>query len=108
MAKIFEITANQFVNLAKEQPLQLIDIREPNEYASENIASALSMPLSQLDINQLNALAQEKTLVFHCLSGMRTFNNASRFAEVNAAEIFILTVGLNGWKRSGLVTVVNP
>ena len=104
MAKIFEITANQFVSLAKERPLQLVDIREPNEYATENIVGSLSMPLSQLDINQLNLLAKEKTLVFHCLSGMRTFNNASRFAEVNSDEVFILSGGLNGWKNCGLVT----
>lgn len=104
MAKMFEITANQVTELAKEKPIQLIDIREPHEHAAENINGAVSMPLSAFDLAKLNALAKDKTLVFHCLSGMRTMNNAALFAQVDADEAFILSGGLNGWKACGLAT----
>ena len=104
MAKIYEITASQFTTLSKQQKLQLIDIREPNEYASENIENAISMPLTQFDLAKLNELAKDNTLVFHCLSGMRTVNNAPKFAEVTSDEVYILSGGLNGWKMSGLAT----
>ena len=104
MAKMFEITANQLQELAQERSLQLIDIREPHEYAAENIAGAISMPLSAFDLARLNQLAQEKSLVFHCLSGMRTMNNAALFAQVDTDEAFILSGGLNGWKACGMLT----
>lgn len=104
MAKIYEITTEQFATMAKQQPLQLIDIREPNEYATENIDGAVNMPLTQFDLGKLNELAKGSTLVFHCLSGMRTINNAPKFAEISSDEVYILSGGLNAWRTAGLAT----
>jgi rhodanese-related sulfurtransferase len=81
----------------------LIDIREANEFARENIPGAHHLPLSRLHELEL-AVRQGKPVIFHCKSGARTATNASRLAmKVNGAcEAYILEGGLDAWKRAGL------
>lgn len=86
-----------------EQGAVLVDIREADEFARENIAGAHHLPLSRLRETAL-ALKQGKPVIFHCKSGARTGMNASRLAQkVNGAcQAFILEGGLDAWKRAGL------
>ncbi len=80
----------------------LVDIREADEFARENIAGADHLPLSRLHEADL-AVKAGNTVIFHCKSGARTSMNASRLAaKVNGAcQAFILDGGLDAWKRSG-------
>lgn len=82
----------------------LVDIREPDEYAREHIAAAVSLPLSALDRSGLNIEAG-KQAVFHCKSGMRTEANCDRLAAHLTGEGFLLDGGLDAWKAAGLDTV---
>lgn len=43
------INIDQLENLLANQEINLIDVREADEYASGHIPSAVNMPLSQLD-----------------------------------------------------------
>ena len=47
---------------------------------------------------------QGKPVIFHCKSGARTMNNASRLARKTggACEAFIVEGGLDAWKKAGL------
>ena len=50
----------------------LVDIRETNEHARENIAGAALAPLSRIAAGEAEAAAKGKLVIFHCQSGMRT------------------------------------
>ncbi|MCS3725312.1 rhodanese-like domain-containing protein [Bradyrhizobium betae] len=97
LPKIDPATARHLVN----QGAILVDIREAEEFARENIVGAYHLPLSRLHEAAL-ALKAGKALIFHCKSGARTSMNAARLAaKVNGAcEAYILDGGLDAWKRS--------
>jgi len=86
-----------------DQGAILIDIREADEHAREKVIGARHLPLSKLDEADLG-LHAGKPVIFHCKSGARTMNNASRLARKigGACEAFIVEGGLDAWKRAGL------
>lgn len=81
----------------------LIDIREADEYARENIPSARHLPLSKLDEAEL-AVRRGQLVIFHCKSGARTKANAPRLAAKlgETCEAFIVEGGLDAWRKAGL------
>jgi rhodanese-related sulfurtransferase len=86
----------------------LVDIREADERAREQVAEAYHLPLSKLDEAEL-ALHEGKPVIFHCKSGARTAGHASRLAEkaAGACEAFIIDGGLDAWKKAGLPVVTD-
>ncbi len=92
------ITAAEAKKLIDDGAL-LVDIRETNEYAAENVPGAKNAPLSQLGTEQLGAGAP--AVVFHCKSGARTRMNAMALANCTDAEAYILDGGIEAWKAAG-------
>jgi rhodanese-related sulfurtransferase len=87
----------------------LVDIREPMEHAREAIPGARLHPLSTLDATALSALggAGGPALIFHCLGGRRTAENADRLRACGVPEAYILEGGLTGWKAAGYSTSID-
>lgn len=86
----------------------LVDIREPDEHARENIPGARLAPLSRLDQADL-ALPEGQRVIFHCRSGGRTQGNAARLAAKagGVCNAFILEGGIDAWKKAGLPVSVD-
>lgn len=86
-----------------DQGAILVDIREADEHARENIPGARLVPLSQLEQTDL-ALPEGQRVIFHCKSGARTQGNATRLAAKagSACDAYILEGGLDAWKKAGL------
>jgi rhodanese-related sulfurtransferase len=91
-----------------DQGAILVDIREADEHARENIPGARLAPLSRLDQTDL-AIPEGQPVIFHCRSGARTQGNATRLAATagGACEAFILEGGLDAWKKAGLPVAVD-
>lgn len=83
-----------------DQGAVLVDVRENNEYAAENIPGARNHPLSMVGRKPLDAGAP--VVVFHCKSGARTRMNAAALAQCSDAEAYILDGGIEAWKAAGL------
>jgi rhodanese-related sulfurtransferase len=79
----------------------LIDIREPDEFAREHIAGAVSMPLSRLQQGHVLAKPQG-AVIFHCRSGGRTDAHCATLAAHVDGAAFVLRGGIEGWKTAGL------
>lgn len=81
----------------------LIDIREPDEYARENIIEAHLLSLSAIENgDRLGPFEPYDTVIFHCQSGMRTAQNAQKLVDAVApASVLFLEGGLNAWKKDG-------
>ena len=90
------------------QGATLVDIREADEHARENIPGAQHVPLSRLDEADL-ALHEGRPVVFHCKSGARTKGNASQLAEKvgGVSDVYILEGGLDAWKKAGLAVATD-
>ena len=92
------ITAQEAKKLVDDGAL-LVDIRETNEYAAENVPGAKNAPLSQLGTEQLGSGAP--AVVFHCKSGARTRMNATALANCTDVDAYILDGGIEAWKAAG-------
>ncbi|MBM1171549.1 rhodanese family protein [Microvirga arabica] len=91
-----------------DQGAVLVDIREADEHARENIPGARLASLSRLDQADL-AHPEGQRVIFHCKSGARTQGNAARLAAKvgSASEAFIVEGGLDAWKKAGLPVAVD-
>lgn len=87
----------------------LIDIRQPEEYAREHIAQAKLHPLNPSVGYVLPEDSRKgKMVIFHCLSGMRSEQNANLLAQAaSPATVFLLEGGMTAWKKAGFPTEVN-
>jgi rhodanese-related sulfurtransferase len=86
--------------------LALVDIREPDEFAREHIAGAISLPLSKLEKSRLD-LDPHGGVVFTCRTGMRTGANCDRLAAHVESRAFVLEGGLEAWKKAGLAVTAD-
>ncbi len=78
----------------------LVDVREDFEHAEERISGAILAPLSKFDPETVRRLHPGKRVVFHCRSGKRSTDAATRFARPGEAA-FHLAGGIEGWKSAG-------
>jgi rhodanese-related sulfurtransferase len=90
----------------KAGDISLIDVREADERAREHIAGTISLPLSDLERGHVDVVPRG-AVAFHCKSGMRTGANCGRLAAHVEGEAFMLTGGLDAWKKDGLPVVAD-
>ncbi len=85
----------------------LIDIREADERAREQIAGSRHLPLSRLD--EADLALHERPVIFHCKSGARTAGHSPRLAQKSGetCEAFIIEGGLDAWRKAGLPVVTD-
>jgi rhodanese-related sulfurtransferase len=84
-----------------DQGATLIDIRGVDERAQEHIPGSHHGPLAQMT----NFAGVGAPIIFHCRSGMRTTMNAARLKDAAPCEAFVLSGGIDAWKRAGLPVV---
>ncbi|GGF46281.1 membrane protein [Azorhizobium oxalatiphilum] len=86
---------------------RLIDIRNADEYGREHISGALNLPLERLG----DLPPDDRPIIFHCRSGMRTSTNSGKLAAAAAAAgsatAFILDGGIDAWRGAGRPTVTD-
>lgn len=80
----------------------LIDIRDADERARAHIPGSEHRPL---ETAQREALPQDRPVIFHCRSGMRTKANEGTLygcPGADGADLYMLEGGLEAWRRAGL------
>ena len=66
-----EITVEELKTMQeRDEPFQLIDVREPHEYDEANLGATL-IPLGQVK-DQADRIERDKPVVVHCRSGKRS------------------------------------
>jgi sulfur-carrier protein adenylyltransferase/sulfurtransferase len=92
-AGIKEITAKELkAKLLRNEPLQIIDVREPIEFQERNIGGTL-IPLRQLERN-LHMIEKDVPLIVVCRSGVRSMSAAQILLKNNFSNIYNLKGGL--------------
>src|SRR5207302_1584051 len=66
-----DYTPNEVAELLARDEVDLIDVREPDEYEAGRIARARHIPLAQLP-EEVADLNRERPIVFYCRSGSRS------------------------------------
>ena len=67
-----EITATELkTRLDNREDVQIIDVREPNEYAIARIPNSIHIPLGQV-LNRISEIDPSRETVVHCKMGGRS------------------------------------
>jgi len=82
----------------------LVDVREDFEHAAERIEGATLHSLSKFNPEEVQQRCGDKRVVFHCRSGNRSRDAATRFGSHSHESAFHLAGGIEGWKAAGLPT----
>jgi rhodanese-related sulfurtransferase len=81
------------------EPLALIDVREPEEFAITRIEGATLIPMRDIpaSLQQLEAKADETTLIVFCHHGVRSLNVAHWLREQGVLARQSMAGGIDAW-----------
>lgn len=99
MALPFEIGVSEYAALQKSSPAPiLLDVREPDEYATAKIASSILLPLGEIS-SRFRQVLPDKTarIVVHCHHGMRSAKAAEYLKNHGYTNVQNLTGGIDAW-----------
>ena len=83
--------------------LQLIDIREPDEWQSGHVEGAVHIPLRRLQ-ESIGSIDASRRVAVICRSGMRSQQGA-RLLRKHSLEAVNVSGGMSAWTRAGLPVV---
>lgn len=81
-------------------PLQVVDVREPQEWQAGHIPGAVHIPLGQLPQRRGELDPAQPTVVV-CRSGNRSAHATSLLRQAGFADVRNLAGGIVGWARAG-------
>ncbi len=82
--------------LENNEDFQLIDVREPSEYAQANINGEL-ISLQTVPAN-LSKISKDKKVVVMCRSGKRSANAIAYLEQQGYSNLYNLEGGILAWK----------
>ena len=82
------------------EQLNIIDVREPSEYAEFNIGAKL-LPLGQIMSLQLDSIEDLKNeeVILHCKAGMRSMQAGLMLEQVGFTNVVNVTGGTVAWQQ---------
>jgi sulfur-carrier protein adenylyltransferase/sulfurtransferase len=81
--------------------LEVVDVREPWEFARDHIPAAKLTPLGQIIARPQEAITADN-VVFVCEVGQRSAVAAELAAAAGMQHVFNLEGGMQAWRRAGL------
>jgi rhodanese-related sulfurtransferase len=101
--RVPELAPSELARRLEREPLQLIDVRTPAEFARGHIAGARNAPITTfarrlpgLDLDPL------RPVVAICLSAHRSIPAVRALRRAGHAEAYQLAGGMRAWRRSQL------
>ncbi|MDR3678689.1 MAG: rhodanese-like domain-containing protein [Flavipsychrobacter sp.] len=94
------ITVEELKNrLDAGEQLNIIDVREPDEYAEANLGVQL-IPLGNIMSMQLDPIEQfkDEELIIHCRSGKRSMQACMMLEQAGFTHTVNLTGGIMAWQ----------
>ncbi len=96
-----EITVEELKQrVDKGEKLNVIDVREPDEYAEANIG-AMQIPLGKImgmQLEDIDELKEEEVIV-HCRSGKRSMQACMVLEQVGFTNMVNVTGGILAWQE---------
>jgi len=78
----------------------ILDVRQPEEYASGHIPGATLIPLGQLE-KRANELPRDREIVVVCRSGGRSAMGRDILKKAGFTKVASMAQGMNAWKAAG-------
>lgn len=101
-----EIAPAELNAMLQDGSVLLVDVREPDEFASGHIRGAVNIPLSSFSLRNIPD-AQGRTVVLQCAGGKRSGMALDRCGEAQSTIDTHLAGGIGAWKAAGLPIVTD-
>jgi rhodanese-related sulfurtransferase len=85
----------------------IVDVREPDEFASERIDGVVHIPMSQF-VARHAELPRDRPLVMQCHSGSRSASATMYLIQRGWTNVRNLDGGIAAWMRDGLPVRTGP
>ncbi|MEA3440067.1 MAG: SulP family inorganic anion transporter [Chloroflexota bacterium] len=95
-----------WVELHKEHPPIIVDVREPREYKAGHIPEAVSIPLPKL-LSDLRKIHRDEQVIFVCRSGRRSTRVAGTLIDQGYEKIKVLRGGMLSWEAANLLEALD-
>jgi rhodanese-related sulfurtransferase len=95
-----DLAPEELVRLLREGAVQLVDVREPYEYAAGRIEGARHVELERL-ATEAESIERDRPVVFYCRVGGRSAVAAQAF-RASGYDAYNLAGGLVAWAERGL------
>ena len=91
-----------FEQKMKEEGIQLVDVRTPEEFASGHLVNAINININAADFkSKMEALDKTKPILVYCKSGGRSGRACGQLKEMGFTTITDLDGGITDWKAKG-------
>ena len=87
--------------------VDVIDVRDPRDWASGHLPGARSLPLDELRADPRGRLPSDRIL-FACARGMRSMTAAELAEATGKSEVYSLDGGILAWAGAGLTVETPP
>ena len=100
--KVQVVNATIFEEKMKEEGVQLIDVRTPQEFASGHLPNAVNINISDPDFEKkMQGLDKNKPVLVYCKSGGRSGRACSQLKDLEFTTIIDIDGGITDWQASG-------
>lgn len=88
-------------DLQSRPEIQLVDVREPDEYAKYHVPGARLIPLGEI-ADRAGELDKNRPVYTICARGVRSMKGARALKEQGFEDVTSIATGTEGWKEQGL------
>jgi hydroxyacylglutathione hydrolase len=107
LQKLQEVDAPGLESIADDPDVEIIDVRNPDEWSHGHLPGATHVPLAALP-ERIASLDSSARIVLHCKGGGRSSIATSMLQARGFSNVSNLTGGYEGWVAAGLPTEVGP
>jgi len=91
------VIENEELEQKRHEPITILDVREPAEYAFRHIPEAKLMPLGEID-SRVDELDTQKPIYVICRTGSRSDLAAQKLTEHGLKHVWNVRPGMREWK----------
>lgn len=95
------VNIEEFQRLVADGSVDIVDVREPNEWATGHIPGARLVPLAQVKSDPIGSAPNDR-VVFVCAKGGRSATAAQAVEQSGKKLVYSLEGGTQGWVAAGL------
>ncbi|MCK6405868.1 MAG: rhodanese-like domain-containing protein [Rhodocyclaceae bacterium] len=98
-----QVTTGEATKLINREDAQVLDVREPLDYAGGHVSGARNIPLAKLS-ERASELEKFKTvpLIVCCETGIRSNRAVKDLKKLGFERVFSLDGGIAAWNKAGL------
>ncbi len=97
------VTPEEAVHLLAHDDVELLDVREPHEWATGHIPGARHLPLGFLLRDPARGLRSgQDRVLFVCEHGIRSLTAAAAASQAGCDRAYSLDGGVEAWAAAGL------